>query len=110
MLQILLFISAFILIIWAPIESRKIRSGWKSPRYKGTADEYRLSIRKQFNLFKWFALVIGVVDLGMAFVDQPDTAHMAVQLALAATWLAAGGTMFYCVRLLDSTPAMPPSA
>ncbi len=108
MLQILLFISAFILIIWAPIECRKVINGWKNPRFKGAPEEYRRTYRKQINIFRWVALVVGALDVGMAFVDQPDTAHMAVQLALGALWLAAGGVMFYCVHLLDTRPAVMP--
>ncbi len=110
MLQIVLFVCALVLIVWAPIECRKVRNGWKNARYKGTAEEYRRTYRKQINFVKWAALAAGVLNIGLAFIDEPDKAHFAVQLMLGGLWIVAGGVMFYCVHLLDTMPATPPSA
>jgi hypothetical protein len=50
MLQIAMIVAALILIIWAPIENRKVRSGWINPRYKGNPADYHRAYTKQIKL------------------------------------------------------------
>jgi hypothetical protein len=105
MLQIAMIVSALILIIWAPIESRKVRGGWVNPRYKGQPDEYRRAYAKQVRICLYLAIFCTVVNIGMAFVDARNGAYLAVQLGIGVLWAVAAGVMFYCRRSLDGVAA-----
>lgn len=108
MLQIAMIVAALILIIWAPIENRKVRSGWINPRYKGNPAEYHRAYAKQIKLSFYLALFCTVLNAGMAFVDQPDNLHMAVQLGIGVVWAVAAVVMFFCLRSLQALPAARP--
>ncbi len=110
MLEIAMIIAALILLIWAPIENRKVRSGWINPRYKGSPAEYHRAYAKQINISFYLAIFCAVLNTGMAFIDTPDTVHMMVKLGIGALWAAAAGMMFYCKRSLETMPAVPPQA
>lgn len=110
MLQIAMIVAALILIIWAPIENRKVRTGWINPRYKGKPDEYRRAYTKQIKVSFYLAIFCAVLNLGMSFIEEKQGAYLAVQIGIGVLWAVAAGVMFYCLRNLQAMPALPPKA
>jgi hypothetical protein len=110
MLQIAMIVAALILIVWAPIENRKVRSGWINPRFKGKPEDYRRAYTKQIKVGLYLALFCAVLNTGMAFIEPKDGANLAVQLGIGVMWAVAAIVMFYCLNSLKAMPALPPQA
>ena len=105
MLELLALIGAAILIVWLPIETRKVAGGWVRPRHKGTAEEFRRQYRRQLTVFLWMGLGLGVANLGLAALpDQEDVRRVAKAVA-GVLWLGAGASAGLSRRRLDGALA-----
>jgi hypothetical protein len=87
-----------------------VRSGGINPRYKGRPDEYRRAYTKQIKVSFYLAIFCAVLNLGMSFINEREGAYLAVQIGIGVLWAVAACVMFYCLRSLQSLPALPPRA
>ena len=110
MLQIVMIVAALILIVWVPIEHRKVRGGWINPRFKGKPEDYRRAYTKQIKLGFYAAIFCAVLNTGLAFIEPKDGAQLAVQLGIGVMWAIAACVMYYCWTSLKALPALPPQA
>lgn len=102
MLELLAMIGAAILIVWLPIEARKVAGGWVRPRHKGTPEAFRVQYRRQTTLFLWAGLVLGLGNLGLAALPDQSEAHRISKLAVGALWLGVSIAAGLSRRRLDA--------
>ena len=102
MLELLAMIGAAILIVWLPIEARKVAGGWVRPRHKGTPEAFRAQYRRQTTLFLWAGLVLGLGNLGLAALPDQLEAHRISKLVVGALWLGVSIAAGLSHRRLDA--------
>ncbi|MBR0673130.1 hypothetical protein [Neoroseomonas soli] len=102
MLELVAMIGAAILIVWLPIESRKVAGGWVRPRHRGTPDEFRTQYRRQTSMFLWVGLVLGLGNLGLAALPDQSEAHRITRLVVGALWLGVSLAAAFSRRRLDA--------
>ncbi len=105
MLELLALIGAAILIVWMPIETRKVANGWVRPKHKGTPEEFRRQYRRQVTMFFWVGLVLGLGNLGLAALPDQEEVRRIAKLVVAALWLGAAVSAWFCRRQLPPAPA-----
>lgn len=105
MLELVALIGAAILIVWMPIETRKVASGWVRPKHKGTPEEFRRQYRRQLTMFFWLGLVLGAGNLGLAALPDQDDARRLVKVVVGVLWLGAGVSAGLSRRRLDAAMA-----
>lgn len=89
MLELVALIGALVLIVWLPIEARKVAGGWVRPKHRGTPDEFRAQYRRQVTMFMWLGVALAVGNLVIAFVEEEQARRM-VKLVIAALWAGVG--------------------
>jgi hypothetical protein len=104
MLELIALVCAAGLMIWTPIETRKVARGWVRPRHKGTPEQFRIQYRKQLSLFVWLGLAIGLFNIGFALMLEDDQARGLVKLVAGLVWLGAALSCFLSRRHLDAAP------
>jgi hypothetical protein len=90
--------------IWQPIQTRRVRDGWKPKRFKGTHEEFVAKYRRQFRT-AWGSVAVGVLILaiGLFSVLAHERGHW-WRLLGGVVFLTLGGVSLWCRRILDSSP------
>jgi hypothetical protein len=104
MLELIALVCGLALIVWQPIEARKVAGGWVRKRHKGTPEEFRANYRRQLTLFMWLGVGIGVANLGIAGVMENDPTRQTVRLVTAAIWFGVAVSAVVARRILDAAP------
>ncbi|CAH0262065.1 hypothetical protein [Roseomonas sp. CECT 9278] len=102
MLELVAMVCAAVLVVWTPIEARKVAGGWVRKRHKGTPAEFRAAYRKQLALFFWMGIVLGLGNLGLAFAFDDEPARGTVKLVAGALWLGVSVSAFISRRIVDA--------
>ncbi|MBR0650415.1 hypothetical protein GXW78_12130 [Roseomonas terrae] len=105
MLELIALIGALILIVWLPIETRKVAGGWVRPKHKGTPEAFRTQYRRQLTMFLWVGLVLGLGNLGLAALPDQDDARRIGKIVVGVAWIAAGISAGLSRRRLDAALA-----
>lgn len=87
MLEFIALVGAAVLIVWMPIETRKVAGGWVSPKHKGTAEAFRRQYRRQLTLYLWIGLMLGLGNAGLAALPDQAMAHAIAKAVVGALWL-----------------------
>jgi hypothetical protein len=101
MLELIALVCAAILVVWTPIEARKVAGGWVRKRHKGTPEVFRAAYRKQLTLFFWLGLVLGLGNIALAFAFDDEPTRSTVKLVAGALWLGVSASAFYSRRIVD---------
>lgn len=102
MIEIIAMVCAAVLVVWTPIESRKVARGWVRRRFKGTPEEFRVAYRRQLTILVWLGLGFGVFNLGFALALEDDPARRLVKLVAGALWLGVTASAFLGRRIVDA--------
>jgi hypothetical protein len=105
MLELIALIAGVILIVWTPIETRKVAGGWVRPKHKGTAEAFRHQYRRQLTLFVWLGLVLGLANFGLAALPDQDAARSIVKAGIGLVWLGVAVSAWLSRRHLDAAAA-----
>jgi len=104
MLELIALICAAALIVWTPIEARKVAGGWVRRRHKGTPEEFRAQYRRQLGLFIWLGIGIGAVNFALGLWLEPDAARRMVRFVTGGLWLGVSVSALVGRRILDNAP------
>lgn len=102
MIELIAMACAAVMVVWTPIEARKVAGGWVRRRHKGTPEEFRTAYRRQLTLFLWLGVVVGLGNLALAFAFDDDPTRSTVKLVGGALWLGVGASAFYGRRIVDA--------
>lgn len=102
MLELIAMVCAAVLVVWTPIESRKVARGWVRRRFKGTPDEFRVAYRRQLTILVWLGLAFGVFNLGLAFAFDDEPTRRMVKIVAGALWLGVSGSAVFGRRIVDA--------
>jgi len=102
MLELIAMIGAAILIVWLPIESRRVAGGWVRPKHRGTPEQFRAQYRRQLTMFLWLGLVLGLGNFGLAALPDEPEARRIARLAVGALWLGVGISAGFSRRQVDA--------
>lgn len=104
MLELLAMIAAAVLIVWTPIEARKVAGGWVRARHKGTPGEFRLRYRRQLTVLVWAGVAIGAGNILLSLLVDADRARSLARLAMGVLWLGVSGAAVFGRRIMDAAP------
>jgi hypothetical protein len=104
MLELIALVCGAALIVWQPIEARRVAGGWVRPRHKGSPEEFRANYRRQLTLFLWLGLGIGVVNLVLGGVLEEDPARRMVRFAAGGIWLGVAVSAVFARRIIEAAP------
>jgi hypothetical protein len=104
MLELVALICGAALIVWQPIEARKVAGGWVRPRHKGTPEAFRANHRRQLTLFLWLGVAVGVLNLGIGGLLEEAPARRIVRVVTAAVWFGVAVSAVLARRILDAAP------
>jgi len=104
MLELMALVCGAALIIWQPIEARKVAGGWVRKRHRGTPEAFRANHRRQLTLFVWLGIAIGVVNLGIGGLMEEDRTRQIVRFVTAAIWVGVAVSAVFARRILDAAP------
>lgn len=102
MLELIALICAAVLIVWTPIEARKVARGWVRKRHKGTPEQFRVAYRKQLTLFLWLGLGLGAANVGLALGVEEDSVRGTVKLVAGLLWIGVAVSAFAGRRIVDA--------
>lgn len=102
MLELIAMIGAAIVIIWLPIEARKVAGGWVRPKHRGTPEEFRTRYRRQTTMFLWLGLALGVINIGLAALPDGTDVYRISKLVVGALWLGVCISAVLARRRLDA--------
>lgn len=105
MLELVALVGAAILIVWLPIEARKVAGGWVRPKHKGTAEEFRRQYRRQLTLFLWVGLVLGIGNFGLAALPDQEDARRIAKAVVGTLWTGVAVSSALSRRRLDAAMA-----
>jgi hypothetical protein len=105
MLELIALIAAVVLIVWTPIEARKVAGGWVRPKHKGTPEAFRQQYRRQLSLFLWLGLGLGLVNLGLAMLPDQDPGRSIAKMVVGLVWLGVAVSAWLSRRHLDAATA-----
>ncbi|WP_137125191.1 hypothetical protein [Roseomonas sp. HF4] len=101
MLELVALVCAAALIVWTPIEARKVAGGWVRKRHKGTPEEFRAQYRRQLGLFVWLGIGIGVVNMALGVWLETEAARATIRLATGGLWLGVAASALFGRSILD---------
>jgi hypothetical protein len=104
MLELIAIVCGLILVIFMPIEAKRVRSGVVRKNFKGTADDYRAAYLKQVNWFMWLGVGIGVANVAIAPLNL-ENGEWVFKLIGAAVWFAVAVMAFRTRAQLAQKPA-----
>lgn len=104
MLELVALVCALALIVWTPIEARKVAGGWVRARHKGTPEEFRLGYRRQLTVLIWVGVVIGAGNILLSPLVDADRARSLVRLVMGVLWLGVSVAAVFGRRILDAAP------
>ncbi len=102
MLELIALIGAVILIVWTPIEARRVAGGWVRPKHKGTPEAFRRQYRRQLSVLIWIGVVLGLGNLGLAALPDQDDARRMVKVVIGVLWLGVAISAGVSRRRLDA--------
>lgn len=102
MLELIALICAAVLIVWTPIEARKVAGGWVRKRHKGTPEQFRVQYRRQLTLFLWLGLVLGLANIGLGLLLEENATRSMVKLVIGVVWLGVAVSAFLGRRTVDA--------
>lgn len=105
MLELIGMIAAAVMIVWTPIETRKVAGGWVRPRHKGTPEAFRSQYRRQLTLFLWIGVVVGIGNVGLAALPDQDDARRIVKAVVGTLWFGVAISAGLSRRRLDAALA-----
>lgn len=105
MLELIALIAAAIMIVWTPIETRKVAAGWVRAKHKGTPEEFRRQYRRQLTLFLWLGAVLGLGNLGLTALPDQDDARRIVRVVIGLLWIGVAISAGLSRRHLDAATA-----
>jgi hypothetical protein len=109
MLELIAMVAGLAACVWLPIEMGKIRKGWVHKKFAGDRPKFLAHYRKQIRAMMWVGLVVGVVGIGLALVEDRPGGSI-IKLVGAAIWLAVSGIAFTSLRTLEQIPDTEPAA
>ena len=113
MLELIAMVAGLIVCIMMPIEMAKIRKGWVHKKFAGDRPKFLAHYRKQIRALMWLGLVLGVLTLGLAAVEERH-GEVIVKIIGAVIWLTVSGTSFVSqgqlAKISDTEPAGSPGA
>jgi hypothetical protein len=104
MLELIALVCGAALIIWQPIEARKVAGGWVRARHKGTPEEFRANYRRQLTLFMWLGAGIGVANLGLGGLLEDEQVRRTMRFVTAAIWVGVALSAVFARRIVDAAP------
>jgi hypothetical protein len=108
MLELIAMIAGLVVCIMMPIEMGKIRKGWVSKKFTGNRPGFLAAYRKQLKMLMWLGLVLGVLGIGLAAVEDRH-GEMIAKLIGAAIWFAVSGMAFVSLGKLAKIPDAEPA-
>lgn len=105
MLELIGMIAAAVMIVWTPIETRKVAGGWVRPRHKGAPEAFRSQYRRQLTLFLWLGVVVGIGNVGLAALPDQDDARRIVKAVIGTLWFGVAVSAGLSRRRLDAAMA-----
>lgn len=96
---------ALVAAVWQPIQTRRVRDGWKPERFNGTHAEYAARYRRQFKIAPWLYLLIGAFGVAEGF--NPHRSERWWHVLAGVSFLILGAVMLWCRRILNSSPTPP---
>lgn len=102
MLELIAMVCAAVLIVYTPIESRKVAGGWIRKRHKGAPEEFRASYRRQLSILIWLGLAFGVFNLGLSLLPDQDPARSMVKAVAGLLWLGVSISAVFGRRIVDA--------
>jgi hypothetical protein len=99
MLELIALACGAVLIVWQPIEARRVAGGWTRPRFRGTRAEFLPAYRRQLTIFLWVGIVIGLGNLAMGALLEDDPARRIARLVTAAVWFGVAGSALLARRI-----------
>ncbi len=100
MLELIALLAGVVLIVWQPIEARRVAGGWTRPRFRGTREEFLPAYRRQLTMFLWLGVGIVVINIGLGTVIEEDPAR----LLTAAVWAGVAASAYLSRRIADTAP------
>jgi len=94
MLELIAIVAGLVLCFYLPYEVGKVRNGWVRKSFKGTAEAFRAAYQKQLKTFMVLGLVIGIVDIALAPLDQ-EAGEWVFKLLSAAIWLSVAAVAYH---------------
>lgn len=104
MLELIAMVCAAVLIVWTPLEARKVAGGWVRPRHKGTAEEFRLRYRRQLTVLVWAGVAFGLGNILLALLVEEDRARGLVRFVAGVLWLGVSVSAVFGRRIMDAAP------
>jgi hypothetical protein len=98
---------ALVVAVWQPIQTRRVRDGWKPKRFNGTHEEFAAKYRRQFAVAPWLSLLFGVIQAADGLL--PNKSDRWWHLLAGVAFLIMGGVSLWCRHILDSSPTTPPA-
>ncbi len=105
MLELLALVGAAILIVWLPIETRKVAGGWVRAKHKGTAEEFRRQYRRQLTVFLWMGVGLAVANFALTALPDQEDARRIAKAVIAVLWLGVAISAALSRRRLDAAMA-----
>lgn len=102
MIELIAMICAAVLVVWTPIEARKVAGGWIRKRHKGTPEAFRATYRRQLTILIWVGLAFSVFNIGYAVGFEKDPTRSMVKLVAGLLWVGAIVSAFFGRRIVDA--------
>ena len=101
----IMVVLALVYVVWQPIQTRRVREGWKPKKYKGTHEEYVAKYRQQF-IVTWATVGIGIVLVagGLLPLLSDKSVHW-WQFLGGVAFLICGAINLWSRHILDSQPS-----
>jgi Short repeat of unknown function (DUF308) len=93
--------------VWQPIQTRRVRDGWKPARFNGTHAEFAAKYGRQFRISPWLFMLIGVLSAAGGLDSHRSDRWWRVLAGVS--FLILGGVMLWCRHILNSSPTTPPA-
>jgi len=87
------------LLLYIPVNTRRIEEGWVPARFTGSMSEYRAVYAKQARRFAWLATGIGIVFLAL-IPGGEGPADWGFDLLVAAIWFGIAAMVLHSRRQL----------
>ena len=94
MLELIAIIGGIVLLFYLPSQTKKVISGWVSPKFKGEPATFRAMHLKQLTYHMWIGVALGAGNLLLALVDDTLPGEWIFKLLGAAIWFGVAGVAF----------------
>jgi hypothetical protein len=103
MIELISILASLAVLFLTPFEVNRIRKGYVAKKFESDPEKYRTAFRKQVTMLIWVGLVLGLLQIGLSFVEKSHGENV-VKIVAGVIWLAVAGVCFV------SRGMLPPSA